>query len=257
MNDVLVKVEANDTTLNYGRLNGKRFYVGQFYRLRKAWLNVKKNSLEFVEFPLPDNCEPTDAFRWLLEMEQAGMDWNWELKQISESQLFLDLVEGQEFREPVGIRQLLEPVVENMIRSVDNDLERSLPIEATAPMDSVEDAKRILKALAQPGKADGKTAKDTSGSVVEVLVKERRIVVDGVSFDCDSEKALRWAKVLVERPFEVIPKSELETYDPELTGITTVKNKDCWDYLPREFKDKVETKSGAMGGKRFNPAERD
>ncbi len=89
----------------------------------------------------------------------------------------------------------------------------------------------------------------TTNAHISVDLARRQVVIDGQSYDVNSENALRWVKVLIEHPGEWITGGELEKYDANLIGIRTDRLR---PYLPEELLQHIESEPGI--GSRFRMA---
>jgi hypothetical protein len=74
-----------------------------------------------------------------------------------------------------------------------------------------------------------------------VNVDQRTATLDGQTYDVKSQQALRWLKVLADRPGDWISSTHLHLIDPELDGVRTHRLR---KYLPEPIADLIESDTG-------------
>lgn len=89
-------------------------------------------------------------------------------------------------------------------------------------------------------------ARDAEGTRIEeprltVNLDQRTATLDGQSYDVNSQQALRWLKVLADRPGEWISSADLHLIDPELDGVRTHRLK---KKLPEPIREMIESDTG-------------
>ncbi|MDA0836072.1 MAG: hypothetical protein O2955_21295 [Planctomycetota bacterium] len=77
---------------------------------------------------------------------------------------------------------------------------------------------------------------------VVVDLARKTITLDGIAFDCTSERALRWVKVLADRPGEWFAAGDLTAHDAELMDVRTDRLR---KFLPSKILDLIESQTGA------------
>jgi hypothetical protein len=78
-------------------------------------------------------------------------------------------------------------------------------------------------------------------SRLTVDLDRRKVVLDGTEHDVKSESALRWIKVLVERPGHWCSSAELEAHDKDLIGTRTDRLK---QFLPEQVVNLIQSETG-------------
>jgi hypothetical protein len=76
-----------------------------------------------------------------------------------------------------------------------------------------------------------------------VDLARKQITLDERTYDVRSDLALRWVKVLADRPGEWIAKKELPRYDREL--LDTTRTDHLRNYLPQCVNELIESRTGA------------
>jgi hypothetical protein len=87
-----------------------------------------------------------------------------------------------------------------------------------------------------------------SSDRLTVDLSKRVVILDGKPFDVASEQALRWVKVLADRPGVWVSSRELESLDTDLVGVRTDKLR---RHLPVEILKMIESRPGT--GSRLMP----
>jgi hypothetical protein len=83
---------------------------------------------------------------------------------------------------------------------------------------------------------------DSRANRLTVDLAKRILILDGQIFDVESELALRWVKVLADRPGEWVSSRDLESLDRDLVSVRTDKLR---RHLPAEILRMIESKTGA------------
>jgi hypothetical protein len=81
-----------------------------------------------------------------------------------------------------------------------------------------------------------------------VKLREKTITLDGKAYDVRSLQALRWVKVLADRPGEWVSSKSLQEFDEVLKEVRPDKLR---TYLPHEISSLIESRTGAGSRLRF------
>ncbi len=138
---------------------------------------------------------------------------------------------ASEFDDPARFRECL-----NSIRSWATDrLRESEARVGHAPKTSTNKRPK-------GGRRRRKPSSQKHGPRITVDLQKRTVTFDGKTHDVTSEQALRWLKVLADRPGEWVSSKGLERYDPELLQVRTDHLR---KYLPEEICFLIDSKTGA------------
>jgi hypothetical protein len=138
---------------------------------------------------------------------------------------------ASEFDDPARFRECV-----NSIRSWATDKLRELGgRDGNAPKPATSRGKKRRRRI-----REGKNRKHAPRIVVEL--QKKTVTLDGKTHDVTSERALRWLKVLADRPGEWVSSKGLEGYDPELLQVRTDHLR---KYLPAEICSLIDSKTGA------------
>lgn len=89
--------------------------------------------------------------------------------------------------------------------------------------------------------AKHRTKSETLSTRLRVDIACQKVTLDGKSFDVSSPQALRWLKVLADRPSEWISSDNLKEYEPELLGVRTDRLK---KHFPPEILSLIDSETG-------------
>jgi hypothetical protein len=138
---------------------------------------------------------------------------------------------ASEFDDPARFRECL-----NSIRSWASDRLRELESrDGDAPKPSTNERP---KGRRRRRKASSR--KHAPRIIVEL--QKKTVTLDGKTHDVTSERALRWLKILADRPGEWVSSKGLERYDSELLQVRTDHLR---KYLPAEICSLIDSQTGA------------
>jgi len=121
-----------------------------------------------------------------------------------------------------------------------------VPMSARSWAEELRDV--VALAEAEPARGPAKQEDAPPRPVVTVDLKRMVLSIDGRTYAVDSALALRWVKVLTERPGHWVSASDLRKHDPELEGARPDKFK---KKLPDAILSHID--SDRRKGSRFSP----